>query len=675
LGTEQKQLQQLAQLYGLETSYYDIKGQHQQAEPDALFAVLRCLGLEIDNSGDVHNALRERKMERWQQCLEPVYTFFEGETPVLSVRLSAEQVNQMVYCKLELETGETRNWETSLSELPEEQSAEVEGSRYVLKKLELPPLPLGYHHFTLTFSSTNWETMVISAPERMYTLADSEKDRIWGLFIPLYALRSAHNWGVGDFSDMETLMQWAQTQGGGLVGTLPLLSTYLGQPFDPSPYAPVSKLFWNELYLDVARAPELEQCQGAQQLIQSAGFQEEIKKLRDGDLVDYAGCMAVKRQALEQLAECLFDGSSDRRRQLEQWLSDNPDAQQYARFRAAVEKMGKGWLEWPEQMQKELKEGDYDPAAERYHLYVQWLIGEQLGGVADRARQDGVGLYLDLPVGVHRSGFDTWWERDAFALTASAGSPPDDFLPEGQNWGLPPLHPQRIREQGYSYFIKCMRNHFRYAGVLRLDHVMMLHRLFWVPEGLGARDGVYVRYKAREFYAILALESSRYKTVLIGEDLGTVPDRVRVAMDKRYVYRMYVLPFELYGPKGAPQPVQSAVQASMNTHDMVPFAAFWESKNRDEQAAMANYLYEGGWITTLNPEAREVLQGWLKYLAASPAQILLISLEDLWLEKEPQNAPGDLDYPNWQRKAQHTLENLDETEGVIDALQEVQRMY
>jgi 4-alpha-glucanotransferase len=221
LGTEQKQLQQLAQLYGLETSYYDIKGQHQQAEPDALFAVLRCLGLEIDNSGDVHNALRERKMERWQQCLEPVYTFFEGETPVLSVRLSAEQVNQMVYCKLELETGETRNWETSLSELPEEQSAEVEGSRYVLKKLELPPLPLGYHHFTLTFSSTNWETMVISAPERMYTLADSEKDRIWGLFIPLYALRSAHNWGVGDFSDMETLMQWAQTQGGGLVGTLP----------------------------------------------------------------------------------------------------------------------------------------------------------------------------------------------------------------------------------------------------------------------------------------------------------------------------------------------------------------------------------------------------------------------------------------------------------------------
>ncbi|HBG21986.1 MAG TPA: 4-alpha-glucanotransferase, partial [Peptococcaceae bacterium] len=302
----------------------------------------------------------------------------------------------MADCKLELETGEVKNWETRLSELPEEQSAEVEGSRYVLKKLELPPLPLGYHHFTLTFSSANWETMVISAPERMYTLADSEKERIWGLFIPLYALRSADNWGVGDFSDMETLMQWAQKQGGGLVGTLPLLSTYLGQPFDPSPYAPVSKLFWNELYLDVARAPELEQCPAAQQLIQSPGFQEELEKLRNGDLVDYARCMAIKRQALEQLAGCLFDGDTDRRQQLEQWLSDNPDAQQYARFRAAVEKMGKGWLEWPEQMQKELCEGDYDPAAERYHLYAQWLIGEQLGGVADRARQEGVGLYLDL---------------------------------------------------------------------------------------------------------------------------------------------------------------------------------------------------------------------------------------------------------------------------------------
>ncbi|HBI27157.1 MAG TPA: 4-alpha-glucanotransferase, partial [Peptococcaceae bacterium] len=284
MGTEQQQLQQLAQLYGIETSYHDIKGQQQQAGPDVLFAVLRCLGLEVENSGDVHNALRECKVERWQQCLEPVYAFFAGETPALAVRLSAEQVNEMADCKLELETGEVKNWETRLSELPEEQSAEVEGSSYVLKKLELPPLPLGYHHFTLTFSSASWETMVISAPERMYTLADSEKERIWGLFIPLYALRSADNWGVGDFSDMETLMQWAQKQGGGLVGTLPLLSTYLGQPFDPSPYAPVSKLFWNELYLDVARAPELEQCPAAQQLIQSPGFQEELEKLRNGDL-------------------------------------------------------------------------------------------------------------------------------------------------------------------------------------------------------------------------------------------------------------------------------------------------------------------------------------------------------------------------------------------------------
>lgn len=670
MESQHQQLQQLAGNYGLETSYYDIKGQLHQAEIHSLVAVLRCLGVVIESPEDVQNALRECEVRQWSRVLEPVSVFFAGEKPVLTVKLRDEQAENTALCQLELESGEVKNWNCQLSKLPVQQCIDVEGVRCSVKQLELPALPLGYHRFTITLSSITCQTMVISAPGQVFNRPADQ--RIWGLFIPLYALRSENNWGAGDFTDLETLAHWVHKQGGGMVGTLPLLSSFLGQPFDPSPYAPVSRLFWNEFYLDVTRVPELKECYGAQQLIQSADYQSELDRLRQGALVDYPRVMAAKRRVLEMMADSLFSSAGDRQVELEQWLTECPTARDYARFRAAVEKMGRGWRDWPVEMQnRELEEGDYDPAVLKYHLYVQWLLHEQLGGVAESARQNGVRLYLDLPLGVHRSGFDTWWERDAFAHTASAGSPPDDFLEAGQNWGLPPLHPERIREQGYHYFISCLRNHFRYAGVLRLDHVMALHRLFWVPDGMEAKDGVYVRYNAREFYAILALESSRYNTILVGEDLGTVPDCVRTSMEQHQVNRMYVLPFELSGPNGAPQPVPSDAQACLNTHDMVPFASFWESKSPEERAGAANFLYQGGWITNPNPSMGDVLKGWLNYLAASPARIMLINLEDLWLEKEPQNAPGVLGYPNWRRKTRPALENLIGNQGVINLLQDM----
>lgn len=668
--SQHQQLQQLAEHFGLETAYYDIKGQLHRAETHSLLAVLRCLGVVIESPEDVNNGLREYEVRRWSRVLEPVSVFFAGEVPVLTVRLRDEQAEDTALCQLELESGESKSWDCHLSQLPIQQCIEVEGMRCMAKQLGLPALPLGYHRFTLSLSSITWQTTVISAPGQVFNLPAGQ--RIWGLFIPLYALRSEHNWGAGDFTDLKTLTSWAQNQGGGMVGTLPLLSSFLGRPFDPSPYAPVSRLFWNEFYLDVTRVPELQECFEARQLIQSAVFQRELDKLRSATLVDYDRGMAVKRRVLELLAESLFSSTGNRRVELEQWLTECPTAIKYARFRAAVEKSGKGWREWSEGMQnRELEEGDYDPSALKYHLYVQWLLHEQLGEVAESARQNGVRLYLDLPLGVHRSGFDTWWERDAFAHTASAGSPPDDFLTSGQNWGLPPLHPERIREQGYRYFISCLRNHFRYARVLRLDHVMALHRLFWVPDGMEAKDGVYVRYNAREFYAILALESSRYNTILVGEDLGTVPDCVRTSMEQHQVNRMYVLPFELSGPNGAPQPIPPDAQACLNTHDMVPFASFWESKSPEERTAAASFLYQGGWISIPDPVIGDVLQGWLKCLAASPARILHINLEDLWLEKEPQNAPGVLGYPNWRRKARLTLENLIGNPWVADILRDV----
>ncbi|MBC7325390.1 MAG: 4-alpha-glucanotransferase, partial [Moorella sp. (in: Bacteria)] len=376
---------------------------------------------------------------------------------------------------------------------------------------------------------------------------------------------------------------------------------------------------------------------------------------------------------------CHFAGNSERQAALRSWAEKHPAAQDYARFRAVVERQRAGWPAWPARMRNGiLQEQDYDPEAERYHLYVQWLAFQQFREAADRARQSGQGLYLDLPLGVHPDGYDVWRERAAFAPEASVGAPPDAFFAQGQDWGFPPLHPERIRDQGYRYYLACLRHHLRHASVLRLDHVMGLHRLFWVPRSLSAREGVYVRYRAEEFYAILTLESQRSRTLLVGEDLGTVPGCVRAAMTRHKVYRMYVLPFEYKpDPYQALRPIPAGVLACLNTHDMPPFKAFWleKEKNINDRLALPLFLRRRGRLQIPTNNVEAVFLACLKHLAASRARLLAVNLEDLWLETAPQNVPGTGDeYPNWRRKARYALETFTQKPEVRAALSEINRL-
>ncbi len=672
-----QQLLQLARLYDVEVTSYGKNGIPQQAEPQSLLAVLRALGAPVAGMGDVPEAIRHRRKEQRQRCLEPVVVAWEGELTGTPLNLPANCAEGPADCCLMLETGDECRWYCDLSSLPVLQAERVDGNDYVVKQLVLPPkLPFGYHRLILAHPGCKSETLVISAPRRLYILPPGAEGRIWGVFIPLYALHSGKSWGSGDFTDLETLVHWVQELGAGTVGSLPLLASFLDEPFEPSPYSPVSRLFWNEFYLDVTKVPELLQSAEAQALLSSPVYQQEIEALRAAPLVDYRRGMAVKRGILEHLARSFFARDSTRQEELHRWLTANPAALDYARFRAVVEQQRAGWPAWPERMRDGmLQEGDYSPDAARYHLYVQWLAHEQLRAVAAQARQGGVGLYLDLPLGVHGAGYDTWRERSAFALEASSGAPPDLFFSEGQDWGMPPLHPERIREQGYRYYIACLRNHFQHAGILRIDHVMGLHRLFWVPRGLTAREGVYVHYRAEEFYAILALESTRYKTVVVGEDLGTVPDYVRPTMAQHGVYGMYVLPFEFtHDPQHVLRPVPSATLACLNTHDMRSFAYFWENRNAEEGTDLLNFLHRLGWLDPYQNRAEAVLQACLAYLAASPARILLVNLEDLWLEKAPQNAPDLKGYPNWRRKARYSLEVFTSIPEITEKLQEIDRL-
>jgi 4-alpha-glucanotransferase len=559
-------------------------------------------------------------------------------------------------------------------------------------------LPWGYHRLTLDSGARQFEMMVISAPVRADAFQRERASKSWGVFMPLYALHSRRSWGSGDLTDFESLLEWVAGLGGSVVATLPLLAAFLNEPLEPSPYAPVSRLFWNEFWIDVTRVPELRRCPSAQAILGSPEVRRQVEELRSLPLVDYRRQMEIKRKALEELAQCFFDERSERYGAFAQFVEAHPPSDDYARFRATVEQRRAPWPTWPRPLRDGvLKAGDYDEAAKRYHLYVQWMAHQQMQDLYERGRSAGVSLCLDLPLGVHPDGYDVWREQSLFALGASTGSPPDTFFTRGQNWGSPPLHPEAMRTQGYRYFIACLRHHLQYASILRLDHIMSLHHLYWIPSGMEAHEGVYVRYPSEELYAILSVESHKHGALIVGEDLGTVPRYVRKAMARHNIQRTYVVQFELRPERSRPlAPVPVASVATINTHDTPPFAAFWrglditdrlrrgllddsgarrEEKSRDAlKRSLLAFLRRRGLLREANPNEDAVLQACLALLSASPARVVLIGLEDLWLETQPQNVPGTAEeHPNWRRKAAFVLEAFCQMPQVLDTLREMNR--
>jgi len=692
-------LDTLEWLYGVETSYYDVVNHRQRrALPETTFGVLRALGADVRRFEDVPSALRARQQALWRRVTPPVAVAWDGGPAGLELRLPAAAGAARAACELRLETGEERRWVAELAGVRVEEASEVEGQRFERKTLGLPGgLPWGYHRLGVEIGGKRWETLVIASPVHAY-LPPGEDDRRWGLFLPLYALRSKRNWGVGDFGDLDALMQWVQELGGQVVATLPLLACFLDEPFEPSPYSPVSRLFWNELYLDVPRLPEFEHCRPARALAASARFRRQVESLRRSSLVDYRRAMALKRQALEKLAKCLFARRGERLAAFERYVEAHPILEDYARFRAAGERQRRPWSAWPARLRDgELRTGDYAEDARLYHLYAQWQAHEQITALCGGGRSNGVELYFDLPLGVHQDGYDTWRHREAFALEASAGAPPDPVFTSGQNWCFAPLHPERLREQGYHYFIATLRHAMEQARLLRIDHVMGLHRLFWIPRGAEPGEGAYVHYRAEELYAILTLESQRHRCTVVGENLGIVPDYVNPTMSRHHLLKMWILQFELQSdPRAAIRPPTADQLAGLNTHDMYPLAAYWKSEDigarrrmgllkpegaRRERAdraaiteAVGMSLWQDGWLPRPSGKPTDIFAGTARFLAASRAPIVIFNLEDTWGERRPQNVPGSARrQPNWRRKARFRLEELSRRAAGVEVLREISR--
>lgn len=641
-------LRLLATRFGVQIAYRSVRtGKPVHARPATLVAVLRALGAELERAADAPAALRAHEA-RPAPVMPPTVVAWDGALPDLSVRLPRGAGVGRVGYELSLEDGGVLRGSLGRS------------SRRIRIR---DALPSGGHRLRVAWRGGECVTHVLAAPRRWDARGNGE--RRWGVFLPLYAARGEGDWGTGTLTELRDLMEWTATRRGSVVSTLPLFAAFDDDRFDPSPYAPVSRLFWNEFYLDPAAMDEFHASPEAKRIL--AENRDRLEALRRSPRVDWQNAMELRRRVLAVLCE------EDHRRHggvppgLRAFARTEPDLDAYAGFRAAG-----------------------DEAEARYHRWVQWRFEGTLRRIAEESRRLGVGLYLDLPLGVHGAGFDPWRWPDRFARGVAGGAPPDHYSAKGQDWGFPPLHPARVREDGHRYFRSCLARLARHAAVLRLDHVMSLHRLWWVPAGAEASEGAYVRYPAEELHAAACLEASRAGIAVVGEDLGTVPAEVRADLRRHGWHRTWAVQRALTSdPARAFSGIPTHAAASFNTHDHPTFAGWWEGTDLDDRARLG--FLDGSGLRrerARRDRARKALircvgdgragpirpalwfRRALPVLGASRADWVLVNLEDLWGERRPQNVPGTTtERPNWRRRATRTMEQITRSVVVRDTLE------
>jgi 4-alpha-glucanotransferase len=664
-------LDALARAAGLEPGYTGWRGGPVTASAEALCATLRALGVSPVAPDDTAAAVADLERRRWAEVVPPVAVAWDGgplEVP-LSVPADLDDPWEL---ELTTEGGQVHRAAGSLHYLPVREHAWPETLGRTVHCVRTATVETGgehgYHTLRWQVGPARGEAHVIAAPTRAWG-APGEAPRRWGVFAPLYAMRGAATGAAGDVALLRALFEQVVAHGGHYVATLPLLAAFLDEPCHPSPYSPASRLFWNELYLAI-EADALGDL--ASDPLARPAVRALRQRLAREPLVDYRAQYAWRRAILDELAAEAWTRRRGVRLAVEERARTTALAD-YAVFRAIGEQERAPWTAWPAPWRDELPfvaslddiPAGVDPARVRTHAWAQWKLGGQLGELKLDFGERG-GLYLDLPVGVNRDAYEVWRHRQLFLLEMSAGAPPDALFIGGQDWGLPPLHPEALRRSGYRYLIDCLRHHMDRAGMLRIDHVMGLHRLYCVPRGFAATDGVYLRYRADEIYAIVTLESHRHHCAVVGEDLGTVPDQVRPAMRRHGVASLFVGQFAMPARPGDTMGAAASDQvASLNTHDTPTFAGYWRGTDIDDKRALG--LIDDAQVVTEHAErartraalggddlgddtCRAAMLACTQTLASGPAHVLLLNAEDLWLEPAPQNVPGTSDErPNWRR--------------------------
>ncbi len=519
----------------------------------------------------------------------------------------------------------------------------------------LPPdLPTGYHQIRRL--DEDRPARLIVAPHRCHLPDDL---RIWGWAAQLYATRSTRSWGIGDLADLHRLARWSASLGAGMLLINPLAAATPVAPLQPSPYYASSRRFRNPLFLSVEEAP------GAR----TAGLDLERlaatgRALNEDRRIDRDAVWKLKDAALEKLWAA-FSGSD----RFERYRAEQGRAlREFATFCVLAEQHGAGWQGWPAEYGRPESAAVARFAAERaervgYHQWLQWLVDEQLARASRELR-----LMQDLPIGVDPGGADAWAWQDAVTTEASVGAPPDAYNAGGQDWGLPPFVPHRLAADGYQPFIETIRAGLRHAGGLRIDHVMGLFRLFWIPRGLTPADGAYIRYPADDLLAIVALESQRAGAIIVGEDLGTVEAGVRERLAEQAILSYRVVWFQPEPPADYPRLALAAV----TTHDLPTIAGLWTGADVEAQAAIGREPNRAGFgemrerlrqMIGVNDDAPvpEVIERTHGLLAQAPSVVVTATLDDALAVAERPNMPGTVtEWPNWSIALPLPLEAIEE---------------
>jgi (1->4)-alpha-D-glucan 1-alpha-D-glucosylmutase len=704
------ELDRLCARCGVELEYSDLWGNRRRASEAAKVGLLKAMGVPIETAADAGAALAGIEESAWREVLPPVRVARVGAAPLpIEITLPAGRAASEYGWALELESGERIAGTLRPDTLPQVASVERAGTTYVRVNFMLTAaVPCGYHRYTLAEGGRPAAAMqLIVCPGRCFeSPVLAAGGRVWGAAIQLYALKSARNWGIGDFGDLETATAFTAGAGAGIVGVNPLHALFPSQPHEASPYRPSSRSQLNVLYLDVAAITDFDECEPARALVQTPGFQARLEALRGSTLVDYPGVAAVKFEVLELLyrsfrSRHLAIGSERARTFRAFQAAGGERLRLHAVFEALQQHLSRddpavwGWPAWPEQYRDPGSASVANFARDRlerveYFQYLQWQADVQLGASARRARALGmpIGLFQDLAVGVNPGGSEAWMQPGLHALAARIGCPPDDFNLNGQEWGLPPWIPQRLVAAAYGPYIATLRELMRHAGALRIDHVMGLMRLYWIPAAAGAEEGTYVTYPFADLLGILALESERNRCLVIGEDLGTVPDAVRAAMAEYGILAYRPMYFERTPEGEFKRPAEYMRDSAVviTTHDLPTLRGYWlgddlatrsalglfpteelrarqlEDRGRDRPRLLAALEREGLLPPGASPDPAGMNDALNlavhAFVARAPAKILMIQLEDLLGQVEQVNVPGTTDerYPNWRRKLPAALE-------------------
>ncbi|MBZ5635330.1 MAG: 4-alpha-glucanotransferase [Acidobacteriia bacterium] len=675
MASNREALERAATRWGVELEYTDTWGRAHAASDETLHGVLVALGVPVGGEPELEHAGAERDLARWSRAFDPAVVLFE-DSDAMPLRIPAARAGASVKLEFRWENGEIEHHWFWLPELRDLEKVSIAGREFISKRVPLPALRLGYHDLRVYWmkepeQEAFEDARFIVCPRR----AREVEGRLAGVALSLYGVRSARNWGCGDFTDLGAMVDTLAPAGAAFVALNPLHAIPNRQPYNTSPYLPLCSLYRNFLYLDVERVPGF---------LPEDAPQQEIAVLRAAEFVEYERVAEIKlralRRAFGRFEESGHTGSFEEFAGIEGGLLHD-----FAVFCALDVEIHRRnpevwlWKDWPPEYQDPRSPAVAEFAQQhrddvRFYKFLQWQVDQQLAEAQDHAIARGmkIGLYHDLALATDRFGADLWMNHRFYASGARVGAPPDELAPSGQDWGFPPPNREAHRENGYELFAQSIRKNARHGGALRIDHVMRFFRLFWIPDGLTAAQGVYVKDYADDLLGILALESVRGGFIVIGEDLGTVEWSVRHKLAAMGILGYRLLWFEK-NPDGSfrpPQEYPAQAAVSTTTHDLPTIAGFVEG--RDIEARRAAGLvdqagYETQWAARRDELGRleDVLRraGFsgdpLGFVLATPCALSIVNQEDLTGETQQQNLPASTwQHPNWRRKMRVTVEEL-----------------